>query len=178
MSKNRTLRDTKHAAAKPLAPAEVRAQLERADREIVELLNRHAKLAADAAPASADGRPPLALAQEDEQIAAALAHNKGPLSDDCVRGVFRELVSGTRWLRPFSVTLTSAVVTAEVGLFGSVRMYARSGNSALPASTTWTLLVSSAAAAGYAAIAARAAISARRGRRASRVTVGDPRRSS
>ena len=78
---------------------------------------------------------------------------------------------------PFSVTLTVSVVSGAAGFWGSVMMYARSGNSALPASTTWTPFESSAAAAGYAAIAASAAISARVESRRRRVTVGGPRRS-
>jgi hypothetical protein len=79
---------------------------------------------------------------------------------------------------PFSVTLTSSAVSAEAGLLDSVRMYARSGKSAVPASTTCGPLASSAAAAGYAPIAARAATSARTSVRAGRVTGADPRRSS
>ena len=78
---------------------------------------------------------------------------------------------------PFSVTLTLSVVSGADGFWGRVMMYARSGNNALPASTTWTPLESSAATAGKAPIAASTAISAGRESRRSRVTVGGPRRS-
>ena len=76
-----------------------------------------------------------------------------------------------------SVTFTSSVVSAELRGFGSVRTYARSGNRAVPASTTckppW-----SAADAGIAAMVARRATVASAMRCAKRLTVGGPRRSS
>ena len=54
---------------------------------------------------------------------------------------------------PSSVTVTSSVVSAESRGSVSVRTYARSGKSAVPASTTSTPPASSAASAGSAAIA-------------------------
>ena len=47
---------------------------------------------------------------------------------------------------PSSVTFTSSVVSTTFWLDGSVRTYARSGKSALPASTTCTVLASAPAA--------------------------------
>ena len=100
MAKHSTPKHPKAAAAKQLSSAEAQAQVERVDREIVSLLNQHAALAAQIAQTpNADGQPALSFAREDDQIAHAVAENKGPLSDDCVRGIFRELTSGTRWLR-------------------------------------------------------------------------------
>ena len=78
---------------------------------------------------------------------------------------------------PSSVTVTSSVVSAESRGSASVRTYARSGKSAVPASTTWTP-PSSAASAGSAASEATAATSASGRRRAMRLTGGGPRRSS
>ena len=76
---------------------------------------------------------------------------------------------------PFSVTFTSSVESGGLRGAGSVRMYERSGNSAVPASTTW--MPSSAAAAGNATSATRTAARAGTAKRATRLTVGGPRRS-
>ncbi len=81
----------------------------------------------------------------------------------------------TGW--PFSVTVTSSVVSAGLCGLGSVRTYARSGNRGLPASTTWMPL-SSAAPAGSAPIAATTAMNATASERVTRLTGGDPQRSS
>lgn len=100
MAKHRTSKDSKPAAAKQLSPAEAQSQIERIGRELVELLNRHAALAANLPNVpNAEGQPALSFAREDDRIRHAVAQNKGPLSDDCVRGIFRELTSGTRGLR-------------------------------------------------------------------------------
>ena len=60
---------------------------------------------------------------------------------------------------PFSVTVTSSVDSGGFFAVGVVRTSARSGNSAVPASTTW-MPPSSAAAAGNATSATRTAASA------------------
>jgi chorismate mutase / prephenate dehydratase len=100
VAKHRGPKDSKAGASKQLSPADARAQLDRLDRELVVLLNQLATLAAHVAQSpKADGQPALSFACEDDQIARAVAQNKGPLSDDCVRGILRELASGTRWLR-------------------------------------------------------------------------------
>ena len=78
---------------------------------------------------------------------------------------------------PSSVTFTSSLVSTEPRGSVNVKTYARSGNRAVPASTTckppW-----SAADAGIAAMVARRATVASAMRCAKRLTVGGPRRSS
>ena len=67
-------------------------QIEKLDREILALVNQRAELAATRADGSAS------FADDAETLEKILQQNKGPLADDSVRAVFRELLGGTRAL--------------------------------------------------------------------------------
>jgi chorismate mutase/prephenate dehydratase len=84
------------------SPAAMRSQLDRLDRELLKLLNLRARLSIKLAQqkhetASVDGDEATAvLPNPNDPVFGKLAEqNKGPLSNECVRAVFRELVSGT-----------------------------------------------------------------------------------
>ncbi|MGI9430541.1 MAG: prephenate dehydratase, partial [Bythopirellula sp.] len=73
-------------------------QLDKLDREILALINQRAELtAARERGASASDAAPLSAA--GEVFDKVVASNAGPLTDDAVRAVFRELLGGTRAMR-------------------------------------------------------------------------------
>jgi chorismate mutase/prephenate dehydratase len=79
--------------------AGVQAKLQRIDESLVQLLNQRAELVMKAhqlAKTSGQAFPLSGLVEE--ALARAMELNKGPLPAGCVRAVFRELLSGTRWL--------------------------------------------------------------------------------
>lgn len=79
--------------------ASLRHQIDRLDREIVRLANQRARLAMDIGKLKdSQGDPVYSPGREEEVIHRALENNKGPLSPECVRAVFRELISGSRSL--------------------------------------------------------------------------------
>ena len=67
-------------------------QIEKLDREILALVNQRAELAAMRAD------EPATFAEDAETLEKILQQNNGPLADDAVRAVFRELLGGTRAL--------------------------------------------------------------------------------
>ena len=81
------------------SPQEFQRQLERLDRELVQLANERAKLAAKAGLATKEaGRSPYDWVREQELLSAAVQSNKGPLSAEAVRSLICELISGSRSL--------------------------------------------------------------------------------
>lgn len=101
--------ERKEKKASPSTPAALRSAIDRADRELLKLLNLRgrytAKLAKDTAvsraaaigAAGASAATGAAVAPLDDfapQLEALVAQNKGPLSATCIRAVFRELLSG------------------------------------------------------------------------------------
>ncbi|MEX0978175.1 MAG: prephenate dehydratase [Pirellulales bacterium] len=98
---------SKKAAKKPTATAgsrgptiaSLRAKIDRLDQQLVKLINDRARLALEIGQVkSHTGASAYAPAREDEVLCRVLALNKGPLAERCVRGVFRELISGSRSL--------------------------------------------------------------------------------
>jgi chorismate mutase / prephenate dehydratase len=83
---------TKSDAA-PSAPAPSAAHLAKLDREIVDLLNQRAALAAQRSEARAEPAPAMT---DLAVIDAALKASQGPLQPAAVTAVFRELLSGIR----------------------------------------------------------------------------------
>ena len=69
--------------------AGLKRRIERIDREIVALLGERGEVASALANAQTQQG-----GTDAEIIARAVGRNKGPLTDDCVRSVFRELLSG------------------------------------------------------------------------------------
>ncbi len=101
---------------KPLAPeparaskapslATLRTEIDRIDKELVPLLNRRAEIAVQIGQVKhANGLDIWSAAREDEVVARASQMSKGPLPDQTLRLIFRELMSGSRSLqRPMRV---------------------------------------------------------------------------
>ncbi|MGD9721068.1 MAG: prephenate dehydratase [Pirellulales bacterium] len=98
---------SKEKAAKKRAPAPsrtptiagLRAKIDRLDQELVGIMNQRAKLAlAIGKLKNTSGISAYAPAREDEVLSRVTALSKGPLSDRCIRAIFRELISGSRAL--------------------------------------------------------------------------------
>ncbi len=107
MSKEPTPRNAKKGAARSDGDANLRGQLERLDRELVKLINQRTKLAGQllklASAAGHDHAPPE---PEPDAITKALAQNKGPLPEESLRAIFRELIGGAKSLeRPCRVAV-------------------------------------------------------------------------
>ncbi len=86
-------------ADRPASIAGAEAKLERLDRELVRLVSERARLAVKLGQLKqAAGQPAFVLGQEEALLTRLTAMNKGPLSNDCLRAIMRELVSGSRAL--------------------------------------------------------------------------------
>jgi len=83
----------KKPAARGDAAAGLDARLARMDRDLLKLLNQRARLAA-----KKTRRKSADVQIQDAELAAVVAANSGPLSADCLRAIFRELVGGCRAL--------------------------------------------------------------------------------
>ena len=87
------------ASPKGATIASLRGKIDRIDQEMVKWMNDRAKLALEIGKLKNNsGISAYAPAREDEVLGRVLAMSKGPLSDRCVRAVFRELISGSRAL--------------------------------------------------------------------------------
>jgi chorismate mutase/prephenate dehydratase len=76
---------------------ELRGQLDQIDQSIVDSINRRAAIAQQIGQLKrGDAKCVFDPARETVVLQSAVANNAGPLSDDAVRAVFRELVSGSR----------------------------------------------------------------------------------
>src|SRR5437660_1692105 len=77
------------------SPAQLRAKVDRLDRELMKLINERAELATryDSADERANG-----LTQDEMSLDHLVESSKGPLTARCVRAIFRELYSGSRQL--------------------------------------------------------------------------------
>ncbi|MCB9847614.1 MAG: prephenate dehydratase [Phycisphaeraceae bacterium] len=74
----------------------LRAQIDEADRQLVELLNRRASIVQRVGQVKQrEGVPIYAPHREAAVLKKALAHNKGPLPDRAIEGIYRELMSGS-----------------------------------------------------------------------------------
>ena len=78
--------------------ATLRRRIDRLDREILKLINERATLAhgiGKIKDAARDG-PCTRRAREEEVLARAVDLSAGPLSEQCIRAIFREIISGSR----------------------------------------------------------------------------------
>ncbi|HEX3870872.1 MAG TPA: prephenate dehydratase [Pirellulales bacterium] len=80
-------------------PAALRTELERTDRELLKLLNARTATALKLIQALGPGALEPAAGEMQPVLERAVEHNKGPLTNDTVRHVFRELLGGTRALQ-------------------------------------------------------------------------------
>ena len=80
--------------------ASLRGDMDRIDKELVELLNRRAEVSVQIGQLKrAEGLEVWSAAREDEVLSRALAANRGPLLPETLRLIFRELLSGSRALQ-------------------------------------------------------------------------------
>lgn len=78
----------------------LRARIDRLDRQIVKLVNDRGRLAAKIGQVKGDQDVPVySPVREEEVLKNACRASKGPLSDQCIQAVFRELMSGARALQ-------------------------------------------------------------------------------
>jgi chorismate mutase/prephenate dehydratase len=77
--------------------AELRSELDHIDHAIVAAINRRAEVAQQIGELKRDdGRCVFDPERETEVLRQAIAANTGPLNNDAVRAIFRELISGSR----------------------------------------------------------------------------------
>jgi chorismate mutase/prephenate dehydratase len=92
--------------ATPGGEAGLKSRLDRLDRTLVKLINERTKLLMQWDKLNHVGNAPQPPEPEPDAVGRAVALNKGPLSNDALRAVFRELVSGARALhRPLRVAV-------------------------------------------------------------------------
>jgi chorismate mutase/prephenate dehydratase len=84
-------------AEKPATVASYRRQIDKIDRQIVEFVNARAVLAGEIGNLKrAAGKEVFAPDREKEVVEKVVKHSKGPVSEPCIRAVFREIISGSR----------------------------------------------------------------------------------
>lgn len=75
----------------------LRAQIDKLDLQILELLNKRAAVAGQIGKLKANqGGEVFSAAREEEVLQNVLAANPGPLSEVIIKSIFRELISGSR----------------------------------------------------------------------------------
>lgn len=97
MAKNKSKRTT--ASSGRESTAELTRVVERLDRELVQLISERARVTAKLAQSLLnEGRPLYDSGRDQEQLRQALASNKGPLSNEALSVVLRDISSGARAL--------------------------------------------------------------------------------
>jgi chorismate mutase/prephenate dehydratase len=99
--KSTTLKSAPPPAGSEAVPkrslVELRGDLDQIDREILDAINRRGAVAQNIGKLKqAEGQGVYDGKREASILQQAVANNAGPLSDETVRAVFRELISGTR----------------------------------------------------------------------------------
>src|SRR5262245_46329974 len=78
----------------------LRTQIDKLDLQILKLVNERAGVAAEIGKIKNDqNAEPFAPAREEEVLKNVLELNKGPLDNDTIRAIFREIMSGSRALQ-------------------------------------------------------------------------------
>ncbi|HVX13579.1 MAG TPA: prephenate dehydratase [Pirellulales bacterium] len=99
MAKESGSRPPKKGSSRGDSEAGAKAEIERTDRELIRLLNQRAKAYAQLFKHSLRANGPVPPPQpEPEAIERAIVQNKGPLTGDAIRAIFRELTSASRAL--------------------------------------------------------------------------------
>jgi chorismate mutase/prephenate dehydratase len=90
-------------AARTTNVPQLRAQIDKLDLQVLELINKRARLAAEIGKVKLEqGEDIFSPAREEEiyqNVLEANEKNKGPLAPECIRAVFREIMSGSRALQ-------------------------------------------------------------------------------
>jgi len=103
MAKKKPLQDRSRPRTKPTSPAQLQRALERLDLELVKRLNDRAKLVQKLAALN-DPKATVGDSVDEDILKRVVAASKGPLTDDTLRAVFREVISGARSIiRPVRV---------------------------------------------------------------------------
>src|SRR4051812_39103982 len=77
-----------------------RAQIDKLDLQILELVNKRANLASQIGKVkNENGESIFSPAREEEVIQNVLKSNEGPLGEPTIRAIYRELISGSRALQ-------------------------------------------------------------------------------
>ena len=85
------------ASTRPPSLTSLRRRIDRLDREIVERINERADLAHSIGKIKdAAGSVVYAPGREEEVLSSAVEVSQGPLSEQCIRAIFREIISGSR----------------------------------------------------------------------------------
>src|SRR5213079_1184558 len=90
------------AAATKLANKlrDMRERIDKLDLHILKLVNERAGIAAEIGRLKNDtSAEPFAPAREEEVLENVLQQNKGPLDNNTIRAIFREIISGSRSLQ-------------------------------------------------------------------------------
>lgn len=89
-----------HDAKRAPTLANLRGEIDRIDKDLVALLNRRAEIALEIGQVkNQQGLEIWSAAREEEVIARALTASEGPLPQETLRIIFRELMSGSRSLQ-------------------------------------------------------------------------------
>lgn len=97
MAKSKTPPKSPESPGQASSLAELRDRINQIDGELVRLMNERAKVAIEVGHIkNQHGMECYSPAREEDVLARAASNNTGPLSERCVRMVFRELISGTR----------------------------------------------------------------------------------
>jgi chorismate mutase/prephenate dehydratase len=114
----------------------LRAQIDKFDLQILELLNKRATVAAQIGKVKADqGGDVFSAAREEEVLANVMAAHKGPLAEVSIRAIFRELISGSRAIqRQQKIAYLGPEYSyshlAAIQRFGEASVYNRTANIA------------------------------------------------
>lgn len=99
MAKKSTQRKKKSGARRP-SLASLRKKIDKLDKDLVELINQRARLALQIGKLKdSEGQSVYAPEREEAVIRRAVEINKGPLDEECIQSIFRELMSGSRALQ-------------------------------------------------------------------------------
>src|SRR5262245_64551610 len=78
----------------------LRSQIDRLDLQVLKLVNERAELAAEIGKIKNDhGSEVFSPAREEEVLQNVLEANKGPLDEETIRAIYREIMSGSRALQ-------------------------------------------------------------------------------
>jgi chorismate mutase/prephenate dehydratase len=84
-------------AGRPAGLAALRQQIDRIDRELVSLANQRAEVAREIGHLKkSSGQETYDPAREEMVLERVVSCNKGPLSNDSLKAIWRELISGSR----------------------------------------------------------------------------------
>lgn len=99
MAKKKTPKSAPSRRSGPDSLATLRRKIDAADRQILKLVNERASYALEIGKIKQQSDQPVYCpAREQEVLGAVTERNSGPLPDDSVRAIFRELISGSRGL--------------------------------------------------------------------------------